>query len=276
MIIFKNVILQKRISMQYVNPIYTSPEKIEELLSEFKNAKPYPHLVLDEFLKPEIAQQLYDNFPSIEKLKKHYNGLNENKAEGANFQDFPDIFRQMRTEIMSEALSTWMAQVTGIENLFVTDDKLGTGLHQGGDGSFLDIHIDFNIHAEKNVHRRLNMLIYLNPNWQDDFGGDLEMWNADMSNCDKKVTPDFNRAVVFETNEISYHGYGKMTLPEGVTRKSIYTYFYTELREDAVGYHDTVFKPRPDDSTAKKIGTNVKEGLKNFTKAQLKKVGINL
>lgn len=262
--------------MQYVNPIYTSPEKIEALSSEFKNAKPFPHLVLDNFLKPEIAQQLYADFPSIEGLKKHYNGLNENKSEGANFQDFPEIFRQIRTEIMSKELSQLMSQITGIEDLFVTDDKLGTGLHQGGDGSFLDIHIDFNIHAEKNVHRRLNMLIYLNPNWQDDFGGDLELWNADMTQCEVKVAPLFNRAAMFETSEISYHGYGKMNLPEGMTRKSIYTYFYTDLREDAVSYHDTVFKPRPDDSAAKKIGTNVKEGLKNFTKSQLKKVGINL
>ncbi len=79
------------------------------------------------------------------------------------------------------------------------------------------------------------MLIYLNQNWQPEYGGDLEMWDAKMTKCEKKVAPLFNRVVVFETNEISYHGYSKTTLPEGVTRKSFYTYFYTEIREGAAG-----------------------------------------
>jgi hypothetical protein len=120
------------------------------------------------------------------------------------------------------------------------------------------------------------MLIYMNKDWKPEYGGDLEMWNANMTKCIKKVAPVFNRMVIFETNEISYHGYSKVKLPEGVTRKSIYAYFYTTLRKDAVHYHDTVFKAKPDDSTLKKVGTTVKETLKNFTKAQLKKIGIKL
>jgi Rps23 Pro-64 3,4-dihydroxylase Tpa1-like proline 4-hydroxylase len=94
----------------------------------------------------------------------------------------------------------------------LTDDNLGTGLHQGTDGSFLDIHVDFNIHHIKNVHRRLNMLIYLNKNWKPEYGGAMEMWNADMSKMVKAVPCEFNRCLVFETSEISYHGYSKITL----------------------------------------------------------------
>lgn len=261
---------------KYFNTEYFAPEKIAYLKQAFQEAKPYKHLVLDNFLKEEIADVLHDNFPPTERLTKHYDGINENKSEGANFDDFHPAFNEIRTALMSKELAAWMSQVTGIADVFITNDHLGCGLHEGENGSFLDIHIDFNIHPSKNVHRRLNMLIYMNKNWQPEYGGDLEMWNATMTACEKKVAPIFNRAVIFETNEISYHGYSKINVPEGMTRKSIYTYFYTTEREDAVGYHDTVFKPRPNDTLTKKIATNTKEKIKNFVKAQLRKVGIVL
>jgi Rps23 Pro-64 3,4-dihydroxylase Tpa1-like proline 4-hydroxylase len=262
--------------MDYINPIHLEENKLEEYSLSFQNALPYKHIVIDNFLKEDFAESLFQNFPTLEKLNKHYKGLNENKSEGSNFKDFHESFTLLKGDIMSEELAKWTSKITGIDDLFVTDDKLGTGLHQGSNGSFLDIHIDFNIHAEKNVHRRLNLLIYMNKNWLQEYGGDLEMWDSKMTRCEKKVAPLFNRCVIFETNEISYHGYSKINLPEGVTRKSIYAYFYTQIREGAMGYHDTVFKAKPEDTTLKKIGTNVKETLKNFTKAQLKKIGINI
>ena len=262
--------------MNSINPIYTSSEGVQNLQQEFQQGVPYKHLVMDNFLRESIAENLYDNFPSIELLDKHYKGLNEKKSEGANFSQFHSSFSEIKTEIMSPEFCQWIAEVTQIPDVFVTDDKLGTGLHQGGNGSFLDIHIDFNIHAEKNVHRRLNLLIYMNKDWLPEYGGDLEMWDANMTKCEKKVAPLFNRVVIFETSEISYHGYSKITVPEHINRKSIYSYFYTDIREGAVSYHDTVFKAKPEDSTAKKVGTTVKESLKNFTKAQLKKIGIKL
>jgi Rps23 Pro-64 3,4-dihydroxylase Tpa1-like proline 4-hydroxylase len=253
---------------------YFSIDKVNALKQDFQNAKPYKHLVMDNFLKSDVAEVLHAHFPPTEKLAKHYDGLNENKSEGANFGDFHPAFAELRRDLMSKEFAQWMATVTGIDDVFVTDDNLGCGLHEGKNGSFLDVHIDFNIHAEKNVHRRLNMLIYMNKDWKPEYGGDLEMWNADMTNCDKKVAPLFNRAVIFETNEISYHGYSKITVPAGMTRKSIYTYFYTDTREGAVKYHDTIFKPRPDDTITKKIATSTKETLKNFIKRQLRKFGV--
>lgn len=262
--------------MNYINSKYTSDEGIVLLQKEFNAAQPYRHIIMDDFLVADFANQLYDHFPQVQTLSKHYKGLNENKSEGSNFSDFHPAFGQLREELMSKAVGEWASKVTGIDQLFITDDKLGTGLHQGGNGSFLDIHIDFNIHIEKNVHRRLNLLIYMNKNWLPEYGGDLEMWDAKMTRCEKKVAPVFNRCVIFETNEISYHGYSRITVPENVTRKSFYGYFYTELRQDAVHYHDTVFKAKPEDSALKKVGTTLKENIKNFTKAQLKKIGIKL
>lgn len=259
-----------------VNPQYLEPSETQRLAREFQNAQPYKHIILDNFLNTEIANRLFENFPSIEKLNKHYKGLNENKSEGSNFSDFDPVFAQVREQIMSPAFAAWVAQVTGIPGVFVTEDNLGTGLHQGTDGSFLDIHVDFNIHHIRNVHRRLNMLLYLNRDWKPEYGGAMEMWNADMTKLEKKVSPDFNRCLIFETSDISYHGYSKITLPPGVTRKSFYTYFYTELTDKSKlkDYHDTVFKAKPEDTAFKKVGTTVKETLKNTIKAQLKKMGI--
>lgn len=261
--------------MNSINPLYTAPGKIAQLASDFQNGVPYKHIVVDNFLKDVIANQMYENFPSIEKLAKHYKGLNENKSEGSNFTDFHPVFAQVRRDFMSPEFAKWMETVTGIKDVFITEDNLGTGLHQGTDGSFLDIHVDFNIHHIKNVHRRLNMLIYLNKNWKPEYGGAMEMWNADMSKLVKAVPCNFNRCLVFETSEISYHGYSKITLPPGETRKSFYTYFYTKLPANInLKYHDTVFKPKPEDTAFKKVGTTVKESLKNTIKAQLKKMGI--
>jgi len=258
-----------------INPKYLEKSTITQLASDFQNGFPYKHIVLDNFLNPEFADSLYNNFPSIEKLHKHYKGLNENKSEGSNFEDFDPVFSQVRGEVMTDEFAKWMAEITGINGVFVTEDKLGTGLHQGGDGSFLDIHVDFSIHHVKNVHRRLNMLIYLNKNWKEEYGGGMEMWNADMTKMEKMVMPVLNRCLIFETNQISYHGYSKINIPEGETRKSFYTYFYTPLEEDEkVKYHDTIFKTKPTDSTYKKVGTKFKETAKNSIKGVLKGLGL--
>lgn len=251
-----------------------SEEQIAQLRQEFDQAKPYKHLVVDGFLDNSFAEELHANFPTVEDLKVHWKGMNENKFEGSEFENFHPRFRELKTALFNQEFYQWVSAVTGIEEVFITDDSLGAGLHQGADGSFLDIHIDFNIHHIKNVHRRLNLLIYLEKDWKDEYGGHLELWNADMTNCDKKVRPEFNRAVIFETNEISYHGYGKITLPKGVTRKSFFAYFYTNEHEGASGYHDTIFKARPEEGTMKKVKTEVKETLKNTAKSTLKKMGI--
>lgn len=262
--------------MNIINEALFSQESIKKYKEVFNSAQPYRHIVIENFLVKEVADSLVSNFPSIENFKKAYNGLNEKKSEDSSFDAFHPDFTHVRTALKSPAFCQWLSEVTGISDVFMTDDNLGSGLHQGSNGSFLDIHIDFNIHNRLNVHRRLNFLLYLNKDWQDDFGGYLEMWNTDVSECITSVAPLFNRVVVFETSDISYHGYSKITVPEHVTRKSFYGYYYTNEREGATKYHDTIFKAKPSESTGKKVATNLKESFKNFTKRQLKKVGIHI
>jgi hypothetical protein len=260
--------------MKLVNSQLFTPENIAKMSEDFNSAKPYRHLVIDNFLDADTADFMFNHFPKEDVFNKKYKGVNEFKAEGSNFEDFPEVFTQMREELHSKEWCEIMGKITGMDELFSVPDALGGGLHQGGDGSFLDIHIDFNIHADRGIHRRINLLIFFNKDWKEEYGGHTELWNADMTNLDKKVFPAMNRCLIFETNEISYHGYDKIKVPENVTRKSFYAYYYTALREDAAKYHDTVFKARPTDSAVKKALTPIKEGAKNFIKRQLRKVGV--
>jgi len=263
--------------MQYLNDWLFESETIQKLSKEFAEAHPYPYIVMDNFLKPEIAEEAYNNFPKYALFNKKYKGLNENKAEGSNIEDFNPIFQKICDELASNQMYDWIQKVAHIkEAVVMTDDALGRGLHLGGQGSFLDIHIDFNIHVEKDLHRRLNILIYLNKDWKEEYGGGLEMWDKEVSKMEKYVSPAFNRCLIFETNEISYHGYGKINVPEGESRKSIYGYYYSKTRDGASPYHDTVFKTRPEEGTIKKIKTNLKEVAKNNIKRVLKSVGISL
>jgi Rps23 Pro-64 3,4-dihydroxylase Tpa1-like proline 4-hydroxylase len=260
--------------MQMINPSLFTESSIEGIKNDFLTAKPYRHVVIDGILKPEFAEEIYQSFPKEEVFNKRYKGVNEFKAEGSNFEDFPPIFEQLKASFHSPEWCRLMSEITGIPDLFTVPDALGGGLHQGGNGSFLDIHIDFNIHADRGIHRRVNLLVFFNKDWQESYGGHTELWNADMTHLDKKVFPAYNRCLIFETNEISYHGYAAISVPEHVTRKSFYAYYYTQLREDAAKYHDTVFKARPTDSVIKKTLTPLKEGAKNFIKRQLRNLGI--
>jgi Rps23 Pro-64 3,4-dihydroxylase Tpa1-like proline 4-hydroxylase len=258
------------------NPQLFDPAFIRQKTDSFKTAKPYKHIVIDNFLSEDFANTIQSNFPSNDKLSRHYNGLNENKSEGANFDNFHPAYAELRKALSSEEVRKVLEQITGVKDLYTTQDNLGAGVHQGVNGSYLDVHIDFNIHYERNIHRRLNLLIFLNKNWKEEYGGKAEMWNADVSECIQAYLPSFNRCVIFETNEISYHGYSRINIPENESRKSFYCYYYTDINDYKGKYHDTVFKARPEEGTMKKIKTNVKETLKNNIKGVFKKLGIKI
>lgn len=255
---------------------FFEPENLQGLRQRFDAGKPFRHLVIDNFLEPEFANTLFENFPGFDLMSRNYQGLNEHKSEGSGFEKFHPAFSELRAYLNTPEFYKTLSTITGIDDLYSVEDALGMGVHQGGKDSYLDVHIDFNIHTARNIHRRINLLIFLNKDWQESYGGHVEFWNADVSKLEQKVLPLLNRCVIFETNEISYHGYSKINVPDGVTRKSFYSYFYTDLREDAARFHDTVFKARPEEGLLKKVKTDVKETLKNVIKRNLKKVGINI
>ncbi len=260
--------------MSLVNDFFFSKEGKAQLREQFNNAIPYRNLVIDNFLKEDVAQSLVKNFPSSEQMRRHYKGLNEQKSEGSNFENYHEIFTQVKNYLQGEAFLSAFSEITGITDIICPDDHRGAGVHQGFDGSFLDVHVDYSVHPILNIHRRLNLLVFLNPDWEEQYGGKLELWDAEVRTCHHKIVPTFNRAVIFETSKYSYHGYDTINVPEGVTRKSMYFYFFTPINDKSkVEYHDTIFKGRPSESAAKRTKTALKENAKNIIKKGLFKIG---
>ncbi|MFN4298679.1 MAG: 2OG-Fe(II) oxygenase [Thermaurantimonas sp.] len=254
-----------------INPeVLSHKEKFSRL---FKEAQPCKHVAIENFLNPEVADQLFENFPPFETLNVKRKSINEDKAEDYHFERWHPIFSQVRDAVQSEEFCTWLSEMTGVEGLRSTDDSLGSGLHQGKNGSFVDVHVDVNMNPEKGLWRRINLLIYLNKYWKPEYGGDLELWDVDMKNCIKKIPPYHNVAVIFYTDDNSPHGYSRIHVPEHESRKSFYTYYYTPIGEGFT-YRDSKFLPRPDESLGKKLITNVKETIKINTKRALKFLGV--
>ena len=159
-----------------------------------------------------------------------------------------DATLQLLTELNSGAFIEFLEALTGIRGLVPDPHFEGGGLHQIVRGGHLNIHVDFNGHPRTGLDRRLNVLLYLNRDWKDEYGGAFELWNRDMTACEERVMPYFNRCVVFSTTSTSFHGHPEpLACPEDRTRKSMALYYYSKDRPagESDGAHNTLFQARP-------------------------------
>jgi len=198
---------------------------------QYQSASPFPNTFIDDFINEEAASKALEAFPRVKDQGWiHYMHVNE-KKHGLNKRDLlPEPVKEVIDAFNSPDFVLALSQFTGIPNL-VPDEMLeGGGLHQTENGGYLNIHADFTVHPHKtNYRRRVNLILYLNKNWKDEYGGGLELWDREMKACETKIAPLFNRAVIFNTDETSYHGLpDPMTCPEDITRKSIALYYFTE------------------------------------------------
>ncbi|MBV8244491.1 MAG: 2OG-Fe(II) oxygenase [Candidatus Eremiobacteraeota bacterium] len=214
----------------------------------FAAGDPIRHVVLEDFLEAETARRAARAFPAPAEMGISFAGLAEVKSaeEGVERLDavYPAIFNELRTP----RFVAWLTTITGFEGLTGDPGLHGGGLHQGPDGSFLDVHADFNVHPTLKLYRRLNLLIYLNETWKPEWQGYLELWSRDMKECRQYIEPKFNRAVLMETHDHAFHGYKELRLPQGVTRRSLASYYYSPQRSEAqtTDEHDTLFQLRPE------------------------------
>lgn len=215
----------------------------------YGNVQPFPHSVFDDFLEHWAAEEASAVFPqAVDGKWIHYAHVNERK-QGLNKQDLiPRHFNDMVEALNSPGLIAWLENLTGIKGLKADPQLEGGGLHRSERGGFLNVHADFTAHPHKrNWRRRVNLLIYLNKDWQEEWGGQLELWERDMSQCSKRIAPLFNRCVIFTTDRTSYHGFpDPLTCPEGVFRKSLALYYFTEEAGD-LPLHTTHYRARPAD-----------------------------
>ncbi len=218
------------------------------LAANYAAADPCPHAVFDSLLRPEVAAALVSEFPRPQDPVgwDHYGAEGfEKKIATSKEHLLPPLLRRTLHEINSAPFIAFLEALTGIEGLLPDPMMLGGGLHLSRPGDLLGIHADFNWHAKLKLHRRINVLIYLNPNWDDAWGGELELWDRSASRCVTRIAPRLNRAVVFNTRSDTFHGHPRpLACPEGVFRRSIAAYYYTAERpaDEVRAPHNTRYK----------------------------------
>ena len=225
------------------------------LSRQYREADPFPHIVVDSFLQPQVLEQALAEFPGVHSGEWiHYLHVNEKKYGKTDLSSFGPTLRAIVQELNSERFVQFLSRLTGIEGLFADESLEGGGLHQSPAGGFLNVHADFTVHPHhQNWQRRVNVLIYLNKNWQDAYGGCLELWDQSMKRCAQKIVPLLNRAVIFNTDPDSFHGHpDPIRSPEGMTRKSIALYYFTQESDPYL--RSTEYRSRPGDAPLKSFG----------------------
>jgi Rps23 Pro-64 3,4-dihydroxylase Tpa1-like proline 4-hydroxylase len=218
--------------------------------SEYRAARPFPHVVIDDFLPADDLAALVDELSAAGEIPhtQSFDNAEERKLATDDESRLPPAARHLLTQFNSAVFIEFLESLTGIEGLIPDPHFTGGGFHEIKRGGFLKIHADFNKHRRLRLDRRLNLLLYLNRDWQEEYGGHLELWSTDMKRSERRVLPVFNRCVIFSTTDFSYHGHPEpLMAPEGVTRRSLALYYYTNGRpeEELSDDHGTLFRARP-------------------------------
>ncbi|WP_424682904.1 2OG-Fe(II) oxygenase [Frateuria sp. YIM B11624] len=226
---------------------------------EYVTADPFPHIAMPDFLPEASLRRVIDDFPTPEAISdwRRADALDDagriaqvKKLGYSNVLKLAPSLRALIAELNSAPFLIHLSKLTGIHHLLPDPMLSGGGIHQYLPGAVLRVHADFNRLGGYELDRRLNLLLYLNESWQPEWGGDLELWDRDMRRCVRKIAPRSNTCVVFSTTSDSYHGMpDPLTCPEGVTRKSLALYYYTNGRPDheRTPRHSTLWQERPDE-----------------------------
>jgi len=226
------------------------------LTEQYRKNHPCPHILLKDFVDPQTAVAMAQQFPSpTTDAWTQYKHANENKLGMPKRELFPPAIGAVVDELNSPEFVAWVSDLTGIPDLLADPMLEGGGLHQSGRGGYLNVHTDFSMHHfHANWHRRVNLILYLNPGWKEVWGGSLELWEKGMSRCAAKYQPLLNHALIFTTDERSLHGFpDPLTCPEGESRKSIALYYYTIDQGTKPAVHSTDYFARPQDSWRKAL-----------------------
>lgn len=214
----------------------------------YRRAQPFPHAVIDDFFDEGLLDRVRREFPPPGQFAWHqFNNRYEVKLSSSADSTFGPVTRLLMYHLNSISFLSFLSGLTGIPNLIPDPTFDGGGLHQIERGGKLGVHADFNRQRKYGLDRRLNVLIYLNADWKDEYGGHLELWNRTMTECEARVRPTFNRMVVFSTTDFTYHGHpDPLQCPQGMTRKSLALYYYTNGRpkHEISARHSTIFRAR--------------------------------
>lgn len=229
---------------------YTSDQATLSTIGEGLNAtytdnKPWPHIVIDDFIDPECLERVRDEAIAVDRARRYAKFL-DTKTTHNKFAFAPDIVGPETSRLVnflnSGAFVSYLEKLTGISGLLTDPSYFGGGLHKIQAGGFLEVHADFNHLKRYNLERRLNLLLYLNKDWSPSYNGELELWDRRSMVRVASVAPLFNRCVVFSTTKESLHGHPTpLATPADVDRMSIALYYYTNTWEAAAQEHSTLY-----------------------------------
>ena len=224
--------------MKYSKILSKKSQNLNELALSLKNqyssADPFPHLQIDNFFSNEYLNSVLNEFPDLSNLTNSQNYKNQNEIKFANndYKHFPEKIKNFFNFLNSESFLNFLQTLTSINEKLLADEQLnGGGLHEIKTGGLLKVHTDFNKHPTNNFDRRVNVLIYLNKDWKEEYKGSLELWDKEMKECRQKILPSFNKMVIFSTTDFSNHGHpDPIDCPRNISRKSIALYYFSRGR----------------------------------------------
>ena len=212
----------------------------------YRGKQPYPYGGFDDFLPAEVLDHVLEELQTLPEAETTFNRPQEKLKTSYVPERLPTYTRNLFYVLNSRPFVQFLENMTGIKGLIPDPYFAGGGVHVLGNGGHLDIHADFNHNAILNLERRLNVLIYLNKDWEKDFGGSFEIWNHEMTEMVESFVPLFNRMVCFNTGSTTWHGNPTpVNHPEGKPRMSLALYYYTATWDGTKRSHTTLFKPRP-------------------------------
>ncbi|MGB1248134.1 MAG: 2OG-Fe(II) oxygenase [Chitinophagales bacterium] len=221
------------ISEEYAN----LKETAKKIGTTYQTNAPFPNIYIDNFFKPEFLDKILDEFPDVDKLKDkiYYSNPNEDKLATKGENAFGENTKQLVHYLNSQPFLEFLQEVTGIEETLIPDPYFeGGGFHEIKPGGYLKLHVDFHKHKKMGLSRRVNLLVYLNKDWEESYGGNFELWEKDMSKGVVKILPLFNRIAMFSTTGDSWHGHpDALSCPPDRSRKSLALYYYTNGRPDS-------------------------------------------
>lgn len=260
--------------MSKLNPKFADLNRIAQVhYGDYVKAKPFPHIYFDDFFDSSFLEQVLSEFPNMNHAAEDiYHDDNQRKKRTLSTYEKMQPSSQLMIDFLNSAIFlNFLQRLTGIREQLIPDPSMeGGGFHETLSGGFLKLHVDFNKHFRTNLDRRINVIIFLNKGWQEEYGGDIELWDETLKLYSFKAKPLFNRIVIFNTTSTSYHGQPDvLNCPEYISRKSIATYYYSHGRPqeeiiDGLEVHSTRFRGR----TPMEI-KNAEKALRRYKRKQI-------
>jgi Rps23 Pro-64 3,4-dihydroxylase Tpa1-like proline 4-hydroxylase len=253
--------------------------KIEEIREEFLNSGPFNHLIIDNFLPLPLAEKIASEFPKFdESFWYTYDNPLEIKKASNDWNRFSEWTYSYFSKLISDQYLDIFSEISNCK-LYPDPGLHGGGLHSHKNGGRLNPHLDYSIHPKMGLQRKLNLILYINPLWKSEYGGQLGFWDSNPDGTHKNLVKEidciFNRAVIFDTTQNSWHGISRdVSSPEGVNRNSLAVYYLCEKPDNVDPRMKVKYAPREDQKNDEYISELIekRQSMEAFDKTYITKI----